>query len=79
MSPNHEIKTCFGCDDHVLASHSNDEKQLRALITAYRSNKKTYEDMEKEVVYYLWIQNIDASIRINHINEQIQRLKKYWK
>ncbi len=79
MDLNNIIKPCFGCDDHILASHSINEKRLRTLIKDGRSNGKSYDDFEKEVVYYLWKKDIHESIRIDHINQQIQRLKSYWK
>ncbi len=79
MNLQKEFHSCFGCADKILAGHQSDEKRLKELMKDCRSNGISYEDFEKEVVYYLWKLKIHESLRINHIDQQIKLLESYWK
>jgi hypothetical protein len=76
MDIEQEIKKCFGCDDKKLGVHPTDEKNLKALIKAAKSENKSYTELEKEVVYFLWKQDIHESIFKEHIQQQVDKLRQ---
>lgn len=71
------ISGWFGVTDRRLAIHPSDEKAAKAAIRAAKKEGASYEDVEKEVVYFLF-QSVPMAGLSNHLPEQITKLKKLW-
>ena len=76
MDIEEEIKKCFGCDDKKLGEHSINEKNLKELIKKAKAENRSFKDLEKEVVYFLWKKGLHESRFKEHIQQQVDRLNK---
>ena len=68
----------FGITDRRLAIHPSDEKAAKAGIKEAKKEGVAYEDVEKEVVYYLF-RHVQVAGLSSHLPEQIEKLKALWK
>lgn len=74
-----KIKACFGDSDVKFAHHKADEERAKLLIKEEKNKETSFEEFEKEIVYFCY-QRVKAEGYLeNHIKEQISKLKKMWK
>ena len=68
------VSKCFGAADKKFAGHPTDQKEAKALRDELVDLGVSYDDLEKEVVYYLYKKGCAKP----HIDEQIKSVAKFF-
>ena len=66
-----KLPACFGCDDHIFASHPMDEGRGRQMITDAFASGASINDLLEAVTEYLTSKGCPDI----HIEQQINALK----
>ena len=68
-----KLPACFGCEDHVFASHSMDEKRGKQMMEDAFSSGASINDLLEAVTQYLTSKGCPDG----HIKDQINTVKHF--
>lgn len=72
------VAGAFGANDCIFAVHPSDEARAKAVIASAKDAGAKFEDLEKEVVFYVYKTVTAAGMQQTHISEQVARAKDLW-
>jgi hypothetical protein len=68
----------FGVSDVVFAAHDNDKTRAKEAIAAAKAEGASFDDFEKEIVWYVYKKYTSPGMQQDHIAEQVKRARNLW-
>lgn len=68
----------FGTVDKVFAGHLSDEKTAKEVIAEAKNEGATFEEFEKELVYYVYKHVTAQGLLEKHLAKTVDKAKTLW-
>jgi Ribbon-helix-helix domain len=72
------IPGCFGMMDANFAIHPADTERAKQAIATAKEAGATFEDFEKEIVWYCYKEVTAPDLLQKHVAKQVTRAKRLW-